>query len=251
LIDSIRTRTPPRRAPSTLLDTGPGCRKHPGLFVLVDPFHAPCAWAACAGRAASGRLFFDNSAQDPGACRHHGILQPAEVAQLAERDRAMVEATSSNLVFRSTSCVPAHSDSARDGVGGAGCAPLARCVQRDTRPWGRSRADTSEVGCSRLCSSAARAPACRAGCRGFDSRTRRQDKVSRSRIARAFKNLLFHAAADRQGFGREPAPLVRIARVSPSVMRMPHRQGTADMGRRWSLRKVPGSTPGRPVTVVG
>ena len=70
----------------------------------------------------------------------------ADVAQRAERDHAMVEATSSRLVIRSTSGVPMHSAAVREGVGGAGCArPWPGLVQRDTRPTGRSRMDTAEM----------------------------------------------------------------------------------------------------------
>jgi hypothetical protein len=43
-----------------------------------------------------------------GTGRRH-VLQIADVAQQAERDHAMVEATSSKLVIRSTSGVPMHS----------------------------------------------------------------------------------------------------------------------------------------------
>ena len=73
-------------------------------------------------------------------------LRDADVAQQAERDHAMVEATSSRLVIRSTSGVPMHSAAVREGVGGAGCArPWPGLVQRDTRPTGRSRMDTAEM----------------------------------------------------------------------------------------------------------
>lgn len=70
----------------------------------------------------------------------------ADVAQQAERDHAMVEATSSRLVIRSTSGVSFHSVAARHGVGGAGCArPLARPraarhhIRRDARVWAQPR----------------------------------------------------------------------------------------------------------------
>ncbi len=70
----------------------------------------------------------------------------ADVAQQAERDHAMVEATSSRLVFRSTSGVSFHSVAARHGVGGTGCArPLARPraarhhIRRDARVWAQPK----------------------------------------------------------------------------------------------------------------
>ena len=70
----------------------------------------------------------------------------ADVAQQAERDHAMVEATSSRLVFRSTSGVSFHSVAARHGVGGMGCArPLARPraarhhIRRDARVWAQPK----------------------------------------------------------------------------------------------------------------
>ena len=70
----------------------------------------------------------------------------ADVAQQAERDHAMVEATSSRLVIRSTSGVSFHSVAARHGVGGAGCArPLARPraarhhIRRDARVWAQPK----------------------------------------------------------------------------------------------------------------
>ena len=71
----------------------------------------------------------------------------ADVAQQAERDHAMVEATSSRLVIRSTSGVPMHSVAAQHGVGGAGCARPATWVTcSDTpHPTGCSRVDTTDV----------------------------------------------------------------------------------------------------------
>jgi hypothetical protein len=75
-------------------------------------------------------VFFNNSEQGDLGTGRGCVLQFAGVAQLAERDLAMVEATSSILVIRSTSGVSMHSAAARHGVGGAGCA----------RPQARSRA---------------------------------------------------------------------------------------------------------------
>ena len=134
----------------------------------------------------------------------------AGVAQMAKRDLAMVEATSSNLVIRSTSSVSMHSASARNGVSGAGCArPQAgsRAATHLIHADARARAhpewkltalvaqQAEQPPCKRqaarsirrrghqiriphatpgLVNSAARVPACRAGSRGFDSRTGRQ-----------------------------------------------------------------------------
>ena len=193
------------------------------------------------------------------------LANSADVAQWAERDHAMVEATSSRLVIRSTSGVSLHSVAARHGVGGAGCArPLARSraarhhIRRDARVWAqpkwisialvaqqaeqppckrqaarsnrrrghqtrrvrlagrghrafipgtrvriphatpvnrsprRAHASRAEIGRNDwaapepvtgwndcLVNSAARVPACLAGSRGFDSRTRRQISLPR------------------------------------------------------------------------
>ena len=70
----------------------------------------------------------------------------ADVAQHAERDHAMVEATSSKLVIRSTSGVSMHSEATRHGVGGPGCArSLARPraarhhIRRDARVWAQPK----------------------------------------------------------------------------------------------------------------
>jgi hypothetical protein len=71
----------------------------------------------------------------------------ADVAQQEERDHAMVEATSSKLVIRSTSGVPLHSVAAarwcwRDGM----CAAPGQATCSETpRPTGRSRLGTAEV----------------------------------------------------------------------------------------------------------
>jgi hypothetical protein len=77
-------------------------------------------------------VFFNNSEQGDLGTGRGCVLQFAGVAQMAERDLAMVEATSSNLVIRSTSGVSMHSASARNGVSGTGCA----------RPQAGSRAAT-------------------------------------------------------------------------------------------------------------
>jgi hypothetical protein len=75
----------------------------------------------------------------------------ADVAQQAERDYAMVEATSSKLVIRSTSGVSMHSAAAQRGVGVAGCArPWPGHVQRvttsdGTLAFGHSRSGTAQA----------------------------------------------------------------------------------------------------------
>ena len=89
---------------------------------------------------------FNNLLRDDLGTGRWFVSQIADVAQQAERDHAMVEATSSRLVIRSTSGVPMHSAVACHGVGGAGCARYwPGPVQRDTRPTGRSRVGTAEV----------------------------------------------------------------------------------------------------------
>ena len=87
----------------------------------------------------------------------------ADVAQLAERDHAMVEATSSTLVIRSTSGVSSHSVAACHGVGGAGCArlgPELRAARHRIRRDG-SRVGTAEVDLQALVAQQAEQPPCK------------------------------------------------------------------------------------------
>ena len=81
-----------------------------------------------------GTLFYNLPQDDLGTGRWPVLHFFADVAQQAERDHAMVEATSSRLVIRSTSAVSIHSVAASHGVGSTGCARLKgpSHVQRDT-----------------------------------------------------------------------------------------------------------------------
>jgi hypothetical protein len=76
-----------------------------------------------------------------------GRFGNADAAQQAERDHAIVEATCSKLVIRSTSGVSSHSVAACPGVGGAGCArpgPGSRAARHRIRR-DDSRLGTAEV----------------------------------------------------------------------------------------------------------
>lgn len=148
-IRCIRERPARKRTTSKLCSQRPGFRKDPGLFAFCFT-HRPAH--------RRGRRSMDRTAGNGGrsltTCRKTmtSVLADgrscifADVAQLAERDHAMVEATSSRLVIRSTSGVPMHSVAARVGCWRPGCArPLARPraarhhVRRDARAWTQSK----------------------------------------------------------------------------------------------------------------
>ena len=113
-IKCIREREaqrPRSRTPSTLCTQRPGFRKDPGLLVFW--LQSACASAQTArsmDRTTGFRwTLFNNLPRDDLGTGRWFRLAFADVAQQAERDHAMVEATSSRLVIRSTSGVSMHS----------------------------------------------------------------------------------------------------------------------------------------------
>ena len=86
----------------------------------------------------------------------------ADVAQQEERDHAMVEATSSRLVIRSTSGVSLHSVAAARWCWRRGmCAAPGRATCSETpRSTGRSRLGTAEVDSHALVAQQAEQPPC-------------------------------------------------------------------------------------------
>jgi hypothetical protein len=141
----FRERTAPRRAPSKLCTHRPGFRKGTGPFrfmpptrlsfmpthdrldvvhcaVSLGPPHRsrwPCSFTTC------GKTL--PVLAGVRACKH------ADVAQLAERDHAMVEATSSNLVIRSLRVCPRTPSPIRPGEAGRDVRGSSSShVQRDT-----------------------------------------------------------------------------------------------------------------------
>ena len=123
---------------------GPGFRKDPGPLLFYRRAHRRTPAVHGPHPPRGGRSLTTCRKRDPELAEV--ALRDADVAQQAEHDHAMVEATSSRLVIRSTSSVPMHSAAVREGVGGAGCARRwPGLVQRDTRPTGRSRMDTAEM----------------------------------------------------------------------------------------------------------
>ena len=110
---------------------------------------APCAKPAIDGshrRISGGRSLTIRRKSTP-VLADGGSCTFADVAQLAEHDLAMVEATSSRLVVRSISGVSMHSAAVRQGVGGAGCARSVIWVtcSETPHPTGCSRVGTAEV----------------------------------------------------------------------------------------------------------
>lgn len=147
--ECIRERAACRRAPSKLCTQRPGFRKDPGLFAFFRP-QPVCASARAGDQriAPPGTVdaLLQLAARGPRYWPMVHLANLADVAQQAECDHAMVEATSSRLVIRSTSGVSFHSVAARDGGGGTGCArPLARSraarhhIRRDARVWAQPK----------------------------------------------------------------------------------------------------------------
>jgi hypothetical protein len=110
--------------PPSSVRRGPDSERIRASF--ISDFNRPARWRRAAIDGSHHRrrwTLFNNSLRDD--LRYWPMVRLAnfaDVAQQAERDHAMVEATSSRLVIRSTSGVSFHSAAARHGVGGAGCA---------------------------------------------------------------------------------------------------------------------------------
>lgn len=155
-IRCIREREAHSRTPSSSARRGPDSAKDPGLlFFNFQPAKRPAAATqrSTGSHTGDGDLLFQNLPQDDAStgwpiasCKH------ADVAQQAERDHAMVQATSSILVIRSTihfGCVLALRGrtfmvlAVRDVRGRR---PEAPCSETPC-PTGRSRLGTAEVNC--------------------------------------------------------------------------------------------------------